>query len=230
MPPDIHRTNLGEQEICTWKNHFLSSIAGLPKIFPITNWCRLIDQTDFSLNMIRPCHQNPALLAFKALKGSYLFDATPMAPLGTGVLAYHKPNQHLSWGFHPLNTWYISPPLQHNRCIKIIMRDTGGEYIMDTFQYKHHAIPVLVVTATDHIPKATHQLNTAIEGIQEAAPDKLQAIMSLRHILLGKQKIIQQQCPLLPTPLNDSTINEEPIHMWDPTHHAQPILLSNTTQ
>jgi hypothetical protein len=92
-PPNIHRTNLAEREIRTWKNHFLSGIAGLPKTFPIANWCHITNQTDLTLNMLQPCHQNPALLAFKALKGSYSFDATPMAPLGIKVLAHHKPNQ-----------------------------------------------------------------------------------------------------------------------------------------
>jgi hypothetical protein len=36
-PPNIHRTNPAEQEICTWKYHFLFGIAGLPKTFPIAN-------------------------------------------------------------------------------------------------------------------------------------------------------------------------------------------------
>ena len=80
-PPNIHRFNLAEQEICKWKNHFLSGIAGLLKTFPIANRCRLTNQTDFTLNMLWPCCQNPALLVFKALKGSYLFDATLMALL-----------------------------------------------------------------------------------------------------------------------------------------------------
>jgi hypothetical protein len=186
-PPNIHHTNLAEQEICKWKNHILTSIAGLPKPFPIANWCHLTNQTDFTLNMLWPCRQNPALLAFEALKGSYSFDATPMSPLGTKVLANHKPNQWLSWGFHTLNAWYISPSLQHYQCIKIIMQYTGGERITNMFHDKHHAIPVPEVTATDCILKATHRLTAAIEGIQEAAPDKLQAIKSLRHILLGKK-------------------------------------------
>jgi hypothetical protein len=47
-PPDIHRTNPAEWEICTGKNHFLSGIAGISKPFPITNWCYLANQTDFS--------------------------------------------------------------------------------------------------------------------------------------------------------------------------------------
>jgi hypothetical protein len=186
-PPDIHHTNLAEWEICIWKNHFLSSIAGLPKTFPIANWCCLTNQTDFTLNMLWPCRQNPALLVFKALEGSYSFNATPMTPLSTEVLAHHKPNQHSSWGSHTLIAWYISPSLQHYQYIKIIMRNTGGECITDMFQYKHHAIVVQVVTATDCILEATHRLTAAIEGIQEAAPDKLQAIESLHHILLGEQ-------------------------------------------
>ncbi len=94
--PDIHRTNLAEWEICTWKNHLLSSIAGLPKTFPIAKWCCLTNQKDFTLNMLRPCRQNPAPLAFEALKGSNLFNATPMATLGTKLLAHHKPNQRSS--------------------------------------------------------------------------------------------------------------------------------------
>jgi hypothetical protein len=81
-PPNIHK-------IFTWKNHFLSGIAGLPQTFPIANWCYLTNQTDFTLNILQPCCQNPALLAFETLKGSYSFDAIPMALLGTKVLAHH---------------------------------------------------------------------------------------------------------------------------------------------
>jgi hypothetical protein len=41
---------------------------------------------------------------------------------------------------------------------------------------QNHAIKIPVVTATDCILKATHRLTAAIEGIQEATPDKPQAI------------------------------------------------------
>jgi hypothetical protein len=161
-PPDIHRTNQAEWEIFTWKNHFLSGILGLPKTFPIANWCCLTNQTDFTLNMLWLCRQNPALLAFEALEWSYSFDALPMAPLGTKVLAHHESNHCSSWGFHALNAWYISPSLQHYCCIKIIMRNTDGKCITDTFRYKYHTIPIPVVTATDHILEAIHRLTAAI--------------------------------------------------------------------
>jgi hypothetical protein len=106
------------------------------------------------------------------------------------------------------------------------MRNTGGECITDMFHYKHHAIPVPEVTATDCILDATHHLTAAIEGIQEAALDELKAINTLRHILLG-EGIPQQPYPPPLTPLHDSNLDEE--DMWDPTIHAQPILPSNAT-
>jgi hypothetical protein len=71
-PPDIHRTNPAEREICTWKNHFLSGIAGLPKTSPIANWCRLTNLTYFVLNMLQLCRQNPAYQRLRHSKGSTL--------------------------------------------------------------------------------------------------------------------------------------------------------------
>ncbi len=92
-PPDIHRTNPAKQALCTWKNHFLTGMAGLPKSFPVANWCRLTTQCNATLNMLHLCRQNPLLLAYEALEGSFSFNATPMAPLGTKNLMHMKPNR-----------------------------------------------------------------------------------------------------------------------------------------
>jgi hypothetical protein len=90
-PPDIHCTNSSQRVIRTWKNHFTAGIASLPKSFPIANWCCPANQCNYTVNMLRPCHQNPALSAFEAMEGSFSFDATPMAPPGTEVHVHLKP-------------------------------------------------------------------------------------------------------------------------------------------
>ena len=89
---DMHCTNPAERAIRTWKNHFLAGIAGLPKSFPITNWCCLTKQCYATLNILSPFCQNPLLSAHEALAGSFSFNATPLAPLGTEVLVCMKPN------------------------------------------------------------------------------------------------------------------------------------------
>eukprot|EP00957_Ditylum_brightwellii_P195391 14886802-Ditylum_brightwellii.AAC.1 len=35
-PPDMHRQNLSEGSIQTWKDHFIAKLAGLPDDFPIS--------------------------------------------------------------------------------------------------------------------------------------------------------------------------------------------------
>jgi hypothetical protein len=99
--------------IRTWKNHFLAGMAGLPKSFPIANWCQITTQCNATLNMLRLCHQNPLLLAHEALKGLFSFDAMPMAPLGTEVLVHMKPNHWRTWGYHASKAWYLSHAANH---------------------------------------------------------------------------------------------------------------------
>jgi hypothetical protein len=170
-PLDIHCTNSAEQAIHTWKNHFTAGITSLSKSFPIANWCCLTNQCNYTINMLRPCCQNPLLSTFEAMEGSYLFDATPMAPPGTEVLVHLKLTCCKLWSFHASNGWYIGPSLKHYRCICAIMEGTGGKRLTDTFLFKHHVMTVPVITPTNQIIAATQYLTAAISGVQESPPD-----------------------------------------------------------
>jgi hypothetical protein len=44
VPPHIHRRNLAERAIGTWKDHFIAGLSSLDPQFPMHLWCRLIDQ------------------------------------------------------------------------------------------------------------------------------------------------------------------------------------------
>jgi hypothetical protein len=89
------------------------------------------------------------------------------------------------------------------------MADTGGKRINDTFQFKHHAIPVPEITATDRIIDATTRLTAAIAGVQDAHPNKMEAIQSLCILLLKEVAPIPPPAPSIfpapqpPTPLVD---------------------------
>jgi hypothetical protein len=62
-----------------------------------------------------------------------LFDAMPMAPLGAEVLVHQKSSQRKTWGYHAAKVWYLSHAAAHYHCICVIMKDTGGERVTDTF-------------------------------------------------------------------------------------------------
>jgi hypothetical protein len=90
-------------------------------------------QSNAMLNMMCPCCLNPLLLAHKALEGTFLFDATPMALLGTEVLVHQKPSQCKTWGYHAAKAWYLSHAAAHYHCICVIMKDTRDEHVTNMF-------------------------------------------------------------------------------------------------
>jgi hypothetical protein len=99
-------------------------------------------------------------------------------------------------------------------------------------------MPVPTITPTDRIIAATRDLTAAIPGIQEAPPNKLQAITTPRHILLGK--VPPTSIPIDPAPIAPvppplaAAVDKEPIHIWDPNAHQlqhiqDAIVPGNTT-
>jgi hypothetical protein len=178
------------------------------------------------LNMMRPCCLNPLLSMHKALEGTFSFDATLMAPLGTEVLVHQKPSRHKTWGYHAAKAWYLSHAASHYNCICIIMKETGGERVTDMFRYQNHAILVPVITSTDCILEATCRLTDAINGVQEAPPDKMAATQNLCTLLFDKvtpqepephPQPCRLEAPLTVSPLAKPEHNNAPILLWYPS-------------
>ena len=108
----------------TWKNHFLAIRTGVPKIYRLSNWCKDLEQTDITLNMLRPCTQNPKLSAYEAMEGMFSFDAIPMAPIGIECMIHIKPSRQHTWGYHVMKAWNCTWALKYYRCIKVVT-ETG---------------------------------------------------------------------------------------------------------
>ena len=186
-PPDMHRTNPAERAIQTWKSCKKSSLASVPDDFPIALWCRMCEQVDLSVNIIRKCRQNPQLSAWAAMNGEYHFDATPIAPPGTQMLMHEKPGRRRTWALNAKKAWYLGPCFKHYRSVRGLVPSTGGERISDTYRFKHHAIDIPQLTPADRILEAAKQLKTAIQQQPKKAPmDELTAIQLLREVLLGE--------------------------------------------
>jgi hypothetical protein len=81
------------------------------------------------------------------------------------------------------------------------MANTGSKRITNIFRYKHHAIPVLEITATDRIIDTTTRLTATIAGIQDTPPDEMDAIQSLCTLLLDEVAPLPlPTLSILPTP------------------------------
>jgi hypothetical protein len=94
VPPDIHRRNLAERAIQTFKARFLSILSGISKSFPNYLWDKLLPQTELTINLLRQSHIAPAMSAWEYYNNApFHFDATPISPCGCPVIIHNKPNK-----------------------------------------------------------------------------------------------------------------------------------------
>ena len=63
VPPHVHRCNIAERTIQTFKHHFLAGLASADPNFPSNEWDRLIPQATLTLNLLRNARANPKLSA-----------------------------------------------------------------------------------------------------------------------------------------------------------------------
>ena len=183
-PADIHRANITKQCCRTHKNHFTEVRAGTPPSFRMENWCKMTEQCDITLIMMRPCTLNPRISAFQSMEGMYYFDATPMAPVGTETMIHLKPVRRHTCSYHAVKAWYFALSLKHCCVIKTTNKSETVR-TTDTWNYNHHSIKTPTVTPVDIIIKATTNLAIAIQCHNDAPQYELEAIEHLRALTTG---------------------------------------------
>jgi hypothetical protein len=94
FPTGTHRANRAERCICTWKNHFIVTLATTSPKFSILQWHKLLPLAELTLNCLLPWHPNPATSAYHGLTGTQFdFRAHPIAPAGTAMLIHEPPTR-----------------------------------------------------------------------------------------------------------------------------------------
>jgi len=124
--PNSHRHNPAERAIQTFKNHFISTLAGCDREFPVHLWCRLLPQCEMTLNMLRISRINPKLSAYSQIDGIFDFNRTPLAPLGMKAIVHERTSQRAAWASHGQRGFNIGPALHHYRHYSIFVIGTGG--------------------------------------------------------------------------------------------------------
>ena len=143
-----------ERAILTFKEHFKTCLATVDPNFPLSEWDRLIPQTNITLNLLRNARVNPKLSAYSYIHGEFNFRATPLAPPGTKVVAHVSTDKRGTWELNGEQGWYVGPSLSHYRCVQCYFPRTRDVRDCDTVEYFPHTIPFPRVTVNDHLKQA----------------------------------------------------------------------------
>ena len=114
--------------------------------------------------MLRPCRYNPKLSACTALEGEYSYNHTPIAPLGSKVIAHDHVYGRQSWAPHGHYGCLIGPAKEHHRCFTVYNPKTKGAAIADTLQWSEsNRFQVPRTTPIEQLTVAAAELATALK-------------------------------------------------------------------
>ena len=162
VPPHTHRRNLAERAIQTYKNHFKAGLASVDPNFPLSEWDRLLDQANITLNLLRSARTNPQLSAYTYICGEFNFAATPLAPPGTKIVAHMKPDQRGTWELNGDVGWYVGPSMNHYRCVKCYFPRTRSVRDCDTVTFFPTVVPFPEVKLRDYLKQAATDIVTLL--------------------------------------------------------------------
>ena len=92
VPPHLHRRNVAERAIQTFKNNFIAGLVSTHDNFPMQLWCCLLPQDIVTLNLLIQSCINLFLSAHAQLHGEFNYNSTPFAPPSTKVIVHTKPS------------------------------------------------------------------------------------------------------------------------------------------
>jgi len=196
VPPHNHRVNAAERAIATFKEHFIALLATVEMHCPLQLWDAFLPQVELTLNMLRFSRRNPNKSANQEVYGSFDFNKTPLAPLGTRALIYDGPASRASWAPHATDGYYMGPASNHYRCLQFYIPAMRHFCFSDTWHLypAHSQVPV-----TSQHDLSTSMAAELIKALGAAVPTTtmekikhIKAIQDLTAILAGRQS---PECP-----------------------------------
>ena len=131
-PKSKHSRNSAQKAIQTWRDYFLSGMASTYTDFPLSQWCKLFEQGNITLNLFRSSRLNPKLSAYAQFFGAFKYQKTPFPPPGMKLMAHVLPIDHHLFGTHAIKGFSVCFAMEHHRYFKIFIPSTGGVHIAET--------------------------------------------------------------------------------------------------
>ena len=87
-PAGLHRQNMAEHAIQTFKNHFIARLCSTNAAFSLHLWDELLEQATITINLLHQSRLDPHLSAYTHAFQPFNYTRTPIAPPGIKVLVH----------------------------------------------------------------------------------------------------------------------------------------------
>ena len=134
-----HSRSSSEKAIQAWKYHFLSGMESTHSDFPLSQWCKLVEQGNINLNLLCPPRLNPKLSAYAQVFGAFYYHRTIFPPPIMKLLTQVFPIYRRLFDPNAIKGFSVGVAMEHYRCFKIFIPSTGGVLIADTVRWFPHS-------------------------------------------------------------------------------------------
>ena len=98
---------VGKDRHPNFQEHFIAALATVDAHCPLQLWDEFLPQVELTLNMLRFSRRDPTKSANQEVYGTFNFNKTPLAPLGTKALIYDDPASRTSWAPHATDVFML---------------------------------------------------------------------------------------------------------------------------
>jgi len=188
-PADQHRQNAADRANQTFKEHFISVLAGVDNSFPINQSDELLPQIILTLNLLRQSNVAPNISAWAYHHGSFDYNRMPLAPMGGAVQFHIKPGRQKTFGEHSEDGFYLKTLEEHYRTHVIFAKKTQAKRLANMVFFKHKYITQPTITPADAIVNAYNKLRQAMQGLQHSKDDAhFEALERIENIMQPTSK------------------------------------------
>ena len=113
VPPKVHRRNVAERAILTFKAHFLEIRAGLDHNFPNFMWDNLLVHTELTINLLQQATLNPSMSAWEYFNGAFDYTAITLRPIVCKIIINTTSNKRKSLDQRGREGFSVGPVFHH---------------------------------------------------------------------------------------------------------------------
>ena len=171
VPSNVHRRNIAERAIKTFKAHFISVLAGVYPTFPTFVWDNLLVQTELTINLLWQATLNPITSAWEYFNVAFYFMATPLGPICCKLIIDTTKNKRKSWDHRGREGFSVGPVLEHYCCIQAIDSKKNALIVTDTVEYLQAYLTHPQVTAEYRLKHTIQLLSAALKYLPSSICD-----------------------------------------------------------
>jgi hypothetical protein len=154
-----------------------------------------------TLNMLRTSQINPNLSAYAQLFGSFDYNKTPLAPLGTNAVIHERPQQRRTFGDHGREGWYIGPAMHHYRHYTIFVTTTRGDRVSNTVAFFPTKVTMPKTSSQDRLAVAIEEITHVVTNKPHFAAPFIHMGEPINAMLAQLSDILTPATPQTPQPL-----------------------------